>query len=320
VTLPARIRGFEAADLGSLAVLMRDCLAMPDLDERAIARDILLVQNFIPDHLLVAEVADRPIGFLWAPRRDPLAAPERGWIAAFGVAPAHRRGGVGSALVARALAAMTEEGIAQVDVSDVPVRYWLPGVDRAACPGAFELLARHGFAEREQVASMGVKLDRDFPVDASIRPMEFGELPGLRAFFDGWEAGWLAHFERSTLQKLVGDPTPSGILGYWQQGIPLGFCHFRGSRFGPLAVSPTARGRGIGAALTLATLAAMRQAGLSEAYFLVGRPEVQPFYTRLGFTVLRRFSQLRRVFPRPERDDPARPRASAPAAARSRGA
>jgi GNAT superfamily N-acetyltransferase len=189
---------------------------------------------------------------------------------------------------------MKREGIVQVDVSDVPVRYWLPGVDRAAFPGAFELLARHGFTERDEVASMGIPLDRSFPQHPAIRPLRLGELPLLRAFFQGWDAGWLEHLERSALQKLLGDPTPSDILGWWEGNVPLGFCHFRANRFGPLAIDPAARGRGVGAALTLATLEAMRQAGLADAFFLVGRAEVQPFYARLGFTIRRRFLRMRR--------------------------
>jgi len=46
------------------------------------------------------------------------------------------------------------------------------------------------------------------------------------------------------------------------------------------------------------TLAAQRMAahlkaaGFADAYFLVGREDVQPFYAKLGFAVLRRFEKL----------------------------
>jgi GNAT superfamily N-acetyltransferase len=123
--------------------------------------------------------------------------------------------------------------------------------------------------------------------------MLLGELPLLRRFFAGWGPGWWEHIERSMQLKLIGDPTPAAVLGWWEGDRPLGVAHYRGNRFGPLAVAEEARGRGIGAAMTLAALSALREAGYADAHFLVGREGVQPFYARLGFTVLRRFRKLR---------------------------
>lgn len=287
------VRPFRPGDFPATVALMRQGLAIPGLDERRIARDFLLAPGFQPTHLLVAEAADALAGFALVPRHDPLGPPDRGWIAAFGVAPERRRQGIGTALIGAALAAMRAEGVARIDVADVPVRYLVPGVDRAACPGAVELLGRLGFMVREEVASMGIPLDRSFPEAAAIRPAALGELPLVREFFAaGWDAGWWGHLERSTLLRLLGDQTPSDILGWWEAGRPLGLCHYRGNRFGPLAVGEVARGRGIGAALTLATLAAMRRAGFEDAYFLVARQDVQPFYRRLGFSERRRFTTL----------------------------
>jgi ribosomal protein S18 acetylase RimI-like enzyme len=287
------VRPFAAADFRALVVLMRETLAMPALDEAWMARDFLLAPGFRAEHLLVAEAEERVRGFVLAPRQDALGPPDTGWIAGLGVAAADRGRGIGRALLQRAIADMRAEGLARIDVADVPVRYLLPGVDRVAFPAAFALLKTLGFATRDVVASMGIGLDRDFPTAPEVRPATPGELPLVRAFFQGWEASWWPFLERSTIRKLGGDSAPSDVLCWWEEGRPLGVVHFRGNRFGPLAVGETARGRGIGAALTLAALAAMRRAGISDAYFLIGRPEVQPFYRRLGFRVLREFSRMR---------------------------
>jgi len=289
-----KVRPYEAADFAAVVALMRETLALPGIDEKLVAHDFLLAPAFRPEHLLVAEEGSTLAGFALVPRHDPLGAPATGWIAAFGVAPAFRRKGIATALLSRGLADMRAGGIAQLDVADVPVRYLLPGVDRAAYPGAAELLiGNFGFTLREEVASMGLNLDRNFPVATETRPVMLGELPLICDFFaEGWGPGWWEHIERSTQLKLAGDPERSEILAWWENGKPLSVAHFRGNRFGPLAVGEAARGRGIGAALTLATLAAMKAAGFADAYFLVGREDVQPFYAKLGFAVLRRFEKL----------------------------
>lgn len=279
------------ADIEPVAALMRETLALP-VDTTLLARDFLLAPGFQYEHLLVAEAGGGIAGFVLAPRRDVLGPAEKGWIAAFGVASAQRRRGIAAALLRRTIADMRGEGVTRIDIADVPVRYLLPGVDRTAFPGAAELLAGFGFGIKEEVASMGLPLDRDFTTDPSIRPVHLGELPLVRDFFADWDAGWWAHIERSMLRKLAGDPEPMDILCWWEGGRPLGVVHYRGNRFGPLAVGEAARGRGIGAALTLAGLAAMKAAGCADAYFLVGREEVQPFYARLGFSVLRRFTKM----------------------------
>jgi len=279
------------ADLEPVAALMRETLGLP-VGTNRLALDFLLAPGFRYEHLLVAEVDAEIAGFALAPRQDVLGAPQRGWIAAFGVAPLQRRRGIAIALLQRAVADMLSEGVTTIDVADVPVRYLLPGVDRAAFPGAVELLEGLGFRIGEEVASMGLSLDRDFAADPAIRPAELGELPLVRDFFANWDAGWWEHMRGSMRRKLAGDPESTGILCWWEEGRPLGTVHYSGNRFGPLAVSEAARGRGIGAALTLAGLAAMKAAGCTDAYFLVARPEVQPFYARLGFAVRRRFVKM----------------------------
>ena len=66
-------------------------------------------------------------------------------------------------------------------------------------------------------------------------------------------------------------------------GEVVGFaCHdtTRPNFFGPAGVAPTARGAGIGAALTLVTLSAMRSAGY--AYAIIGGVGPVDFYARVA--------------------------------------
>ncbi len=275
------IRPFRAADLTGIAGLLAHALQMP-ITPDLLARDFLIAPGFHPDHILVTDG-----GVVLAPRHDEAGPADTGWIAAIVAPPGH-----GSALLAAALDGMRRDGIRQVDVADVPVRYLVPGIDRAAHPQAHALFTRAGFADMDEVASMGIAT-APHPPDPAIRLCLPGSLPDLQAFLDPFGPGWWAFFRRSILARLHGDPTPSSVIAWWEDGRLCGAVQYRGARFGPLAVGAGHRGRGIGAALTRAALDAMQADGIPHAHFMIATPAVQPFYTGLGFTTLRRFTRMR---------------------------
>ncbi len=289
------IRPFRAADLPALAQLMGQTLGLPEIDEKLLARDFLLASGFQPNHLLVAVRNATPAGFMLAPRNDPWGPKKTAWLAGFGVAAAHRQLGIATALLARLLADLRQEGIDRLDVANVPVRYFFAGVDPETFPIASDWLDRRGFSLRDEVASMGFDFAEPVPdiSDPAIRAATPGDYPALKAFLlEDFDASWWAYFERSILATLNGDPTPSETFCAFDGDRIIGTVHYRSTRFGPLAVGAAARGRGLGAALTVEALRAMRAAGMPHAGFRIGRPDVQPFYAKLGFTVLRRFRQL----------------------------
>lgn len=289
------IRPFRAGDLPGLVALMRETVGVA-VEAGVFVRDFLLAPGFAPDHVLMAEAGGDAVGFVLAPRRDAAGAGDAGWIAGFGVAPSLRGQGVGTQLLDAALAGMRRDGVVRVDVADVPVRYVLPGVDREAFPEAFRLLTgRFGFAVRDDVASMGIGLAgwSAPPSVPSIRACLPGEFPWLRDFLlREFDPGWWAFFEQSIRARLSGNPEPFGVICHFEDGVPAGVVHYRANRFGPLAVSARLRGRGIGEALTRAALAGMRAQGFGDAHFMIGAVDVQGFYARLGFRVLRRFTRL----------------------------
>ena len=277
---------------------MRSTLDLPALTEAQLVLDFLLAEAFTADQLLVACSGAQRVGFVLVPRGDPLGPAASGWIAAFGVLASHRRRGVATRLVEAAIATSRAAGVTRLEVADVPVRYLVPGVDRQACAGAFALLTgRFGFAPRDEVASMGVHLGglREWGGE-DLRFCEPGAYPLLRDFLRReFDPAWWAFYHRSIVARLAGDPTPSEVVCCWRDGCLVGAADFRGDRFGPLAVAAAARGRGIGARLTRATLGAMREAGCVDAHFLIGTEAVQPFYAKLGFRTLRRFTRLTRA-------------------------
>ena len=305
------VRPFRAADLDAVVALARETLGEDAPSTVRLARDFLLDPGFVPEDLLTAEQGGRPAGFLLAPRLRPPALADAEsqhrtqWIAAFGVDPDRRRQGIATALLRRALEAATRDGLDKVDVADFPVRYLVPGIDPVAAGPAHALLVdRFGFRQRDSVASMAIDLAaiRDRPAEGGepIRRLSPGEIPQVRDFLrDAFGWSWWLHMARALEAQLAGAPTPSDTLVAWDGGTPAGVVHYSGARFGPLAVAERARGQGLGRRLTLAALVLMRDRGLARAYFLIADAQAERFYSRLGFTVQRRFARLTLVLTSP---------------------
>ena len=99
----------------------------------------------------------------------------------------------------------------------------------------------------------------------------------VRATFgEGWVAECLAAFDHRPIACIV------AVRGDAIRGFA---CHdvTRRNLFGPAGVAPDDRGRGAGAALTLAALAAMREAGY--AYAIIGGVGPAAFYARVAGAV-----------------------------------
>ena len=114
-----------------------------------------------------------------------------------------------------------------------------------------------------------------------IRRAERQEREGLvtfvrAAFGEGWVAECLAAFDRQPIGCFV------AVRGDAIRGFA---CHDVTCRnfFGPAGVAPDDRGQGTGAALTLAALAAMRDAGY--AYAIIGGVGPAAFYARVAGAV-----------------------------------
>jgi GNAT superfamily N-acetyltransferase len=114
-----------------------------------------------------------------------------------------------------------------------------------------------------------------------IRRVEHLERERLVAFVratfgEGWVAECLAAFDRQPISCFVAVRSDA-IRGF--------ACHdvTRRNFFGPAGVVPDDRGQGTGAALTLAALAAMREAGY--AYAIIGGVGPAAFYARVAGAV-----------------------------------
>jgi len=308
------VRGYRGADEAGLLDLWNASLPVDPIDPRTFHRQVLLDPNFHPDWLLVAETADRLVGFcLCLIRRVPFEKtglqPESGWISAMGVHPDHRRQGAGSALLDAALERFHRADRTEVSIAPYLPNYFVPGVDEGNYADGVAFLTRRGFEVLDRPISMDasiVRLDtcpflerqgqlREQGIE--VGSMQPHEIPALMTFLQEHMPGdWVRHARDILLDisKGIGDFEQFTLAV--KDGEVVGYCQFEREHFGPFGVREGMQGRGIGTVLLATCLRTMQRQGLHNAWVLwTGDETADRIYRRFGFKRTRRFAVLRRT-------------------------
>jgi mycothiol synthase len=267
-----RLRAADAGDADAIRDTWLACLhegAWEGIDETYVRRQAedLRIE---PGRTLVAQIGGAVVGSI-SPRLDDLS-----------VAPAFRRRGVGTALVAAALDVARTDG-------DPYLLLYVPGGGDPPRPTAARLFAEaRGFVHRATLTRM--RLDGLGAVPEPVLPPGLAVLP-----FDPADGG-LARYVALMNTAFADHPTPASwhadaiarlhaAPGFVQDGIalvvaaadpghPLAFVRTvvaeddAGDRFGEVrlvGVAPEIRGRGVGRALLRWSIARFRGLGLDRA-------------------------------------------------------
>ncbi len=310
---PYAIRPYNGADESALIDLWNATMTHDRINAGVFRTKVLLDLNFHPDGLLLAEQAGELAGFVLSITRqvpqflDGLE-PERGWITAFGVNPAHRRQGIGRALFAAALRRMQALGRCEALLSPYTPNYFIPGVDVEAYPEALTFLKATGWQVTSEPISMRAETtgfqippevtERERILHAEgyhVRPVTPADLPGLMPFIAahfGWD--WV-RFAQDYLLELFGPGSDQiCFLVATHNGRIVGYCQQRRERFGPFGVDPALRSKGLGRVLLFRCLADMLAKGFHAAWFLWTGADAARLYALAGFKQVRQFAVLRK--------------------------
>ncbi len=310
-----RIRPYQGRDEAELLDVWRRAMTHDRISADLFRTQVLLDPNFHPDNLPVAIVDGRVVGFvLCLTRQVPYFLQgldeAEAWITAFGVHPAYRRQGIGSALFDAVTSKLRAQQRKIVDISPYVPNYFVPGVDTRAYPDTIRFLQeRIGFVTLYQAISMGADLtdfqippqvqaridDAEAEAGLIIRPIEPADIPDLMPFLIehfGWD--WF-RFAQSYLLEYFGDsPHRICFLIAREKGEVVGFCQQRNERFGPFGVRPDCRNRGIGRMLLFKCLEIMNAKQVFYAYFLWTDEEAARLYSLANFKRRREFAVMRK--------------------------
>lgn len=308
----------DLTDLTARAGLTASARPGGSIGAEELAENLLLDVNFDPSGLLIAEdAAEGVVGFLYATRAvHGIPSSGQGYLTIGCVDPRHRRRGIGSHLLRRALDHLRSRGASQVTVSGYPQAYFTPGVDAQAHPDGLAFLESHGFERIATAAAMHRDLD-GYRIPAEVAELTRRRLEEGHVFAT---AGWddLPEIISFASQHLAPDWGPAirtavlrhgrgpsrVILARGPEGAVTGFAIYGAygthggtlERFGPFGVDAQRRGTGLGRILLHRTLQAMHDEGARQAWFLWTSEESPAghLYLSSGFSVTRRFEVMRR--------------------------
>lgn len=310
------IRPFQGKDESELLDVWHRAMPSDRISAGLFRTQVLLDPNFHPDYVPVAVEDGRVVGFiLCLARQVPYFLQgmdsDEAWITAFGVLPEYQGRGIGSALFARIIDKLREEGRANVDISPYVPNYFVPGVDTEAYAETIRYLhERVGFTTLYRAISMGAdlsgfqipaeiqaRIDRSEAEDGlTIRPIEAADIPDLMPFLVehfGWD--WFRHAQSYLLEYFGDSPHRICFLIARERGEVVGFCQQRNERFGPFGVRPDCRNRGIGRMLLFKCLEIMSAKHVFFAYFLWTDEDAARLYSLAGFKRRREFAVMRKT-------------------------
>lgn len=270
---------------------------------------------FEPGDLIVRMGPNGPIGFvltkLWRGDHPGCGAQAgQGWIALMAVAPQAWRQGIGRSLLAGAHARLRARGADRVAVGG-SFHHVMPGIP-ADWADARAFFGAMGYEEGKEVWDVRRDLREgpDLPAappppGVELRPYAPGEERALLAFLDATFPG---RWSRDTGHELANGRAIGDVMGAFRAGAPVGFAwtHPPGSAgawrwagfdpaiagLGPIGIAGSERGGGLGLALLVAGLRALRDRGAGPT--VIDWTDLLDFYARAGFAPWLRYVQAKR--------------------------
>ena len=238
------------------------------------------------------------VGAVW-----PVAAGVRGSVRLLAVDPAHRRRGIGTALLDALADGLRERGATVLRLGECAPVYLTPGVDVRETAG-LAFAEASGFHTIGEAVHLGADLstaDLDTEADetrladlgVTVRRADPDDHAALGRLLDAEWPAW--HPEAA---RALANAPPTLHLAVRGRDV-IGFAAHSSSHaglpwFGPMGTAPAARGLGVGAVLLRRCLADLRAGGHDHA--TIAWAASLPFYERaVGATVSHRFRRVERA-------------------------
>jgi GNAT superfamily N-acetyltransferase len=321
---------YEPIKPGSIPELMR--LWNEEWGESLPMREKILEQNVLSDPnvaeagtwLAIDESAGQAVGYVvtkvWQDQASGLEfGRDDGYLHTLLVAPAYRRRGIGTELLARAEAALRDQGTKRVHVgNDFHLRI-VPGVPAPSLITSNWLMKR-GYEQQAVVYD----LFNDTADEAEHNPQELPRFEGVTfRMLKGEEANKLISF----LRRCFPGRWEYQTLDYWKRGGTgrefiicekgqeiIGFCRINDAHspllaqniywselfeqelggIGPLGIDERFRGYGYGLAIVKAGIHFLQKRGIHKS--VIDTTPYADFYGKLGYTIWRTYTRYRKCW------------------------
>ncbi len=241
-------------------------------------------------------------GFLFAVRRD-IRGEAFGYVKLMAVEKAHRRKGIGTALYLAAEESLVAKGATKIRIYDVPLNYFMPGIDPRYTP-ALCLAWKMGFTQFGESVNMVADLTSyDWSTEKEEKILQSKGIEVRRArkedkdaLFGLLEEEWLL-WQNEAGMALKNDP-PSAHIALKNGRIKAFSLHNANNKgtgwFGPMGTHADMRGLGVGSILLKRCLKDMREEG--------HRTAIIPWVAPVAFYAHFVDARIERVFWRNEKE------------------
>ena len=246
---------------------------------------------------LIAESGDRPVGFV--------AVDRAGSIPLILVRPGSQRRGIGTQLLAEAVASLSASGATRVDAASGGSSYIWPGVP-SDIPAALAFFAARGWQHSHDVADLVTDLGRYSPPDIARERRALPDIILDRAAGDDADAvlefetatfpSWVRWFQTAERNILIARDSYGTIVGtllFDGPDVNTVFAPMLGPAVGTIGcvgVTPRLHGQGIGTAMVVHASQLLSQAGTRSCH--IGWTTRTSFYTRCGYQPWRHYAMF----------------------------
>ncbi len=265
-------RKYKDEDFENVLVLLNEELEYDNLERFLLSEKLYEDPGWDPDTTYIAEHDKEIVGFLQGVQRK-INEKDYGYIKLFAVKNEFRRNGIGSELLRRFEEYLQKENISTLRVFDVPLNYFMPGVDPRYTP-AVCFFEKRGFVKKDEAINMDVDLSysswdvsekqESLKKDAiNIRRFEKNDEEELIGFISkDWK---LWEFELKMAMKTE----PPAIFIARKDNMIKAFSAWDGNNrgtgwFGPMGTHPDLRGKGVGGVLLYKCLDDMKRKGYEQ--------------------------------------------------------
>lgn len=277
-------------------------------------KQALFDDNFDRELCYAAVENDQVVGFLLATKRkfpylERGLEPTRGWINVMFTDEAHRRSGIGKALVEKAEDKLKSMGAETVTLGAYSPNYFFPGIDvnnYKAAAAFFETMNYqpgkesysmcrdlHGYRIGEEALEKLAKAQEagfsfiGFEYRYALELLEFLK----EEFGGGWKRNALISMQNNTAEDCI-------LLALDREQKIAGFCmrmiDGNPMRFGPFGIRAELRNSGIGGILFDLMQLEMEKRGIHHLFFVSTDEPGRRFYERHGLKVFRTFGDYQK--------------------------
>ncbi|MEM8863954.1 MAG: GNAT family N-acetyltransferase [Planctomycetota bacterium] len=292
------LRTFARSDAAAVRRLWNDVAEYDQLHDQLLAEKIWDDCDYDPQHQLAAVRDGQIVGIAsWVARSTEQG--QRAYLKFLAVDSRAQRRGIGSQLLDAIEQQAWRLGAEESRLAESAPNYLTPGVDSRYAE-AIRFFERRGYERLGTAVNMQASLDALPKIDSETnafairRASSEDAAPMSRLLAEHWPS-----WSEEIAVALENEP-PTLFVAY-SEGRLLGFAAYDSNNqgtgwFGPMGTDPAVQGQGVGKALLLESLHAMRTAGYREAVI----PWVGPvnFYRKtIGAQVTREFVRLRKRRP-----------------------